>query len=401
MVFYFLARKEAERSERRALGVVLAGKAGGRRKVAVVEGTVDSLMRRPAMPIREVRLEGNARSIIADLFSNEVRRRMEKTETLRQTLKRIKAIRVRREAKAAVSGSPKARNSKEKRTNIHPEPTVVKGDKGTAVASNGMCRADGGDTYDPTEESLHSLMDLSSASWDRDENDLVDLKPQACASVADNEANRDCPVGDGKEDHFSIGDVPEIEASSPLSGDANQRFPDELTQIRSESRDAQSSLSIPGSDRPRSSKAVTFTTIEVRRYRQCLGDNPACSDGPPISLSWIHSPLHRRYPVDDYEAARRGVRRNVAELRMSELQRVELLVDAGYTFQELLEADVRKTKDQLLRERTLGNLRYTCVEEIFESVRFKYLLRTMNQAHRTNRESNVGSCLSCPLLTHM
>jgi hypothetical protein len=48
---------------------------------------------------------------------------------------------------------------------------------------------------------------------------------------------------------------------------------------------------------------VQFSIVEVRYYNRILGDNPACSIGPPLAIGWEY----RREPVmpiDQYEAQR-------------------------------------------------------------------------------------------------
>jgi len=120
-----------------------------------------------------------------------------------------------------------------------------------------------------------------------------------------------------------------------------------------------------------SKKGVQFQNIEIREYYWCIGDNPACSEGPPIQLSWKYKPRVRTYTVDDYETRRRP-RRTADQLGIPEHTRIEMLLTAGYSIDELLLAELQKERDQLLRENTLGNLQFAPIYEIFGDIKSKY-----------------------------
>ena len=50
-------------------------------------------------------------------------------------------------------------------------------------------------------------------------------------------------------------------------------------------------------DRPRK---LQFSTIEVREYNRTLGDNPACTCGPPTQLDWDYA-VTCNTTLDEYE----------------------------------------------------------------------------------------------------
>jgi len=81
--------------------------------------------------------------------------------------------------------------------------------------------------------------------------------------------------------------------------------------------------------------------------------------------------------LDNYEAGRHD-RRPVDDFEIPEEKRVDLLLQMGYSIQDLLEADIKKTRDQLLRQRTMGKLKDNHVEELFEGIRLKYVTRMRN-----------------------
>mmetsp|Transcript_17424 Transcript_17424/g.25735 ORF Transcript_17424/g.25735 Transcript_17424/m.25735 type:complete len:231 (+) Transcript_17424:137-829(+) len=72
---------------------------------------------------------------------------------------------------------------------------------------------------------------------------------------------------------------------------------------------------------------VSFDSkLSVRYYDICLGDNPSCSYGIPISLGW-------KYEEDKVDLKNRLLRRNVQ--RLSYQDRRKLLQSAGYGYQEM------------------------------------------------------------------
>eukprot|EP00339_Tiarina_fusa_P014880 CAMPEP_0117019836 /NCGR_PEP_ID=MMETSP0472-20121206/15160_1 /TAXON_ID=693140 ORGANISM="Tiarina fusus, Strain LIS" /NCGR_SAMPLE_ID=MMETSP0472 /ASSEMBLY_ACC=CAM_ASM_000603 /LENGTH=225 /DNA_ID=CAMNT_0004724891 /DNA_START=22 /DNA_END=699 /DNA_ORIENTATION=+ len=50
-------------------------------------------------------------------------------------------------------------------------------------------------------------------------------------------------------------------------------------------------------------RRVTFGRIELREYSRCLGNNPATTHGPPLSLGWSYNKTGT-YDMEQYEEAR-------------------------------------------------------------------------------------------------
>lgn len=52
-----------------------------------------------------------------------------------------------------------------------------------------------------------------------------------------------------------------------------------------------------------SKQSVSFDEVQVHEFAQWLGDNPSCSEGPPIALSWdcVHTQVLK---LDEYETTR-------------------------------------------------------------------------------------------------
>lgn len=119
-----------------------------------------------------------------------------------------------------------------------------------------------------------------------------------------------------------------------------------------------------------STSSVHFGTVEIRQYLCCLGDNPACSSGPPITLDWKYSTVGA-YPVDEY------VDSHDEAIQISYYDRVELLRRLGYSRSEMMVAEKQRKKDQARREETIYRLEHMARDEKTERVkrRFKRVLR--------------------------
>lgn len=72
----------------------------------------------------------------------------------------------------------------------------------------------------------------------------------------------------------------------------------------------------PAKKRQRQQKTVTFGTVQVREYLMCLGDNPACDSGPPLSLSWDYIVPRSDKDVVEYERRRGPSRLHGTQLRL-------------------------------------------------------------------------------------
>jgi len=72
-------------------------------------------------------------------------------------------------------------------------------------------------------------------------------------------------------------------------------------------------------------KTVSFNKfLEIRQHAVTIGDHPSCKDSLPISLDWEHAePI--LIDVDGYEAQRNGFRRRGNEMRLSYVERKNML----------------------------------------------------------------------------
>ena len=84
---------------------------------------------------------------------------------------------------------------------------------------------------------------------------------------------------------------------------------------------------------PQYKLSVSFACLHIREYDICLGDNPSCPCGPPISLSWTYKNAIV-VSIDDYEM-RRDTKRTLNEMRIPSFVRVAILKKRGYKMSQL------------------------------------------------------------------
>jgi hypothetical protein len=89
---------------------------------------------------------------------------------------------------------------------------------------------------------------------------------------------------------------------------------------------------------------VSWGTIEMHSHAIQLGDNPAVSRGPPITLGWEKTD-YCKLSVDDYESNHEG-RRSKQELILPGALREDWLRERGYSREELRQVTsvVKKVK---------------------------------------------------------
>jgi len=97
-------------------------------------------------------------------------------------------------------------------------------------------------------------------------------------------------------------------------------------------------------------RQVSFNTLQIREYKVGLSDNPSCSFGPPVGLSWDYEE-EEEIPLDSYEADREP-RRGVEPISYGD--RRILLKQGGYSKKEV-KAAVQEV-DRVKRERLVTDL---------------------------------------------
>lgn len=102
--------------------------------------------------------------------------------------------------------------------------------------------------------------------------------------------------------------------------------------------------------RKASEKQVRWGTVDVHSHVVCLGDNPDCTSGPPLQISW-KSFATQQLALDDYEE-NRPERRTKKELVVPRYIREDWLRNNGYARSQLKEAteevqEIRKSRAQV------------------------------------------------------
>ena len=83
-------------------------------------------------------------------------------------------------------------------------------------------------------------------------------------------------------------------------------------------------------------KSVSFSTIEIHSHEAALGDNPAVTNGPPLTISW-KSFEDQTVSLEDYESHRSPPRTKM-EMLMPRMAREDVLLNQGYSRGEIKQA---------------------------------------------------------------
>jgi hypothetical protein len=126
-----------------------------------------------------------------------------------------------------------------------------------------------------------------------------------------------------------------------------------------------------------SKKAVSFGMIQVREYNRVVGDNPAVSNGPPMSIGWE---FVQKEAVSVHVYEKRKLSRRTSDLRMSNFTRKSMLrEDCGFSWEEIRTAEKRVRKIQRQRRQTIQRGETaTAIEYAMESAKRK-MQRTFSQ----------------------
>lgn len=119
---------------------------------------------------------------------------------------------------------------------------------------------------------------------------------------------------------------------------------------------------------PTMRKSVQFSSTEVRIYPQVLGDNPCCSNGLPLALSWEYTSEYT-VPIDEYgyERHERRVlrldacrRKEILQLSFIQVKETEIITKLRnesakstrtLSIQQYSEEELKRAERRLFRER--------------------------------------------------
>lgn len=128
---------------------------------------------------------------------------------------------------------------------------------------------------------------------------------------------------------------------------------------------------------------IQFSTIEIRLYSRCLGDNPSVQYGPPLSIDW-HCFSRRLVRVDDYEDEHPSECRTDRDfLVVSADQREKWLQQAGYSTAEIWEATCLASK---CRNQRLSTIKKLVIQARQEESRRAFRKRVNKMLRRKQQE---------------
>lgn len=102
--------------------------------------------------------------------------------------------------------------------------------------------------------------------------------------------------------------------------------------------------------------AVSFHTVEIREYPIRLGDNPAVTEGPPITIGWKPMSEPVTLLVDDYEGSR-PPRRTQLEMAIPLAIREDMVKHAGHSRKEMQELTKSVNIVKAKRRRTVETMK--------------------------------------------
>mmetsp|Transcript_35754 Transcript_35754/g.38741 ORF Transcript_35754/g.38741 Transcript_35754/m.38741 type:complete len:241 (-) Transcript_35754:97-819(-) len=95
-------------------------------------------------------------------------------------------------------------------------------------------------------------------------------------------------------------------------------------------------------------KVVRFSTVHIREYQVCLGDNPSVARGAPLSLDWQYENEIRidltEYDEQQQHTTIKREHHDDADFKRSSLERIQLFKQLGYSRQEIHTATQRVQK---------------------------------------------------------
>jgi hypothetical protein len=152
------------------------------------------------------------------------------------------------------------------------------------------------------------------------------------------------------------------------------------------------SLTIAGAEENQVSserRVVQFSTVELRSYPICAGDNPSVSKGVAITIEWEHDSVWT-LPLEEYEDVR-PFPRSLTQLRMTSNQRTDRLRTMGYSRSEIQEWVQRGDRLRKQRMQTTKFLALAPMEEYLEGIRRSALNATIRRSAKRKEKQFLYS----------
>lgn len=106
-----------------------------------------------------------------------------------------------------------------------------------------------------------------------------------------------------------------------MPNSAPERTPSGILKIKSQEASLGTCLVVPPYSRRVRSKRVRYSTLEIKSYPLCLGDNPAVRGSLPLALDYFQPCETLLLGLEDYERQRPPRADNHEELRLSQAAR--------------------------------------------------------------------------------
>ena len=115
-----------------------------------------------------------------------------------------------------------------------------------------------------------------------------------------------------------------------------------------------------------SSDSVTFSSVTIRTYAHCVGDNPSVSLGVPLSLSWKVL-AEETATIEAYDPVHpQGAREQ--DLAIPAVERERIVRSAGYGTEDIRNAVRIVNAIKMEREKTLDTMKNSPSEEFIEKL---------------------------------
>ena len=161
--------------------------------------------------------------------------------------------------------------------------------------------------------------------------------------------------------------ISETSTATTAHYDGEPSFQDEDAEIVGQNCEAinmdleTQSIEVQRRRQGRGGRHVSFSTVQIREYKQTVGANPFCSYGCPISLDWEYEEMD----IEDlriYEA-NRPPRRSRHDMLLTHYQRRDTLLLSGHSMEELDRATKESNRERFRREMTITFLPVFILEE--------------------------------------
>jgi hypothetical protein len=129
---------------------------------------------------------------------------------------------------------------------------------------------------------------------------------------------------------------------------------------------------------------VRFSSVQIREYPICIGDNPSSTRGPPITLGWDYA-TEKELSIEESE---RKWKRTPQGLLLSELKRMVRLHNSGFHSSEIQRATSNVNDDRSRRRETIEGLKWAKAHECAETV-MRAILNATTKRGEKKREREL------------